>query len=63
MKPSSDRLTLRGLYPGLKRALELRAQREKRSMEKAVIAILERELTVEKEAIKNLDQHLDLLSV
>lgn len=47
MKIQSDRLTLRGVHPSLKHALYLRCQKEKISIEKLVIQILEKELAQE----------------
>lgn len=54
----SDRLTLRGLYPLLKRALILRCLRQGKTQEKLVIEILERELAPEKVILEEIDLKL-----
>lgn len=56
MKVNSDRLTLRGVHPDLKRALDFRSQAEQTSMEKTVIAILEKELAIELVKIRLIDE-------
>jgi len=58
MKTSSDSLTIRGASPMLKRALRLRSEREGISLERTVVAILEKELAKEKQAIEHLDKQV-----
>lgn len=55
MKSESNRLTLRGANALLKRALELRARREKMSLEKMAVRILEDALVNEKSQIEYMD--------
>jgi plasmid stability protein len=59
MRYDSERLTLRGATPLLKRALDIRAKREQISAEKTVLAILERDLAPEIKVVQEQDNLLD----
>lgn len=56
MRIDADRLTLRNVDPLLKRALSIRAQQKKQSMEKTILEILQENLEHEIKMAEIIDQ-------